>query len=106
MGSGFEANCNCGFHQEHIDVGCGMAMDFLVVAGPCKTCKKIVGVALKMPLEEEDIPAQCICPECKNPFQPYHEIAEYDYEHNKKPKFDCPQCGKKKLQFKCTLMWD
>jgi hypothetical protein len=107
MGQVFDAQCKCGFKQKDIWTGCGIAMDYLQVAGPCKTCRKIVMVSLKMPIEDEDIPPKCICPKCKNQFQPYQEIDDYDQcTYKKKVIFECPKCGKKELNFKCTVMWD
>jgi hypothetical protein len=97
MGTIYDAKCKCGFKEKDIWTGCGMAMDYQHEPGPCRTCNKITAVSLKMPIDDEQIPAQCICPKCKNPFSPYQ-----DFE----PKQLCPKCGKKELVFKSTIFWD
>jgi len=98
MGQEYLAKCPCGFQQPGFLQGCGMAgPDACYAIYQCEKCHRIFHRSISGAGPEPG--KKVVCSSCKG-------AATWLGEELEEGLCQCPACGKKKLEFLITALWD
>jgi len=97
MGVAYSVRCECGYQEDELADGCGMAMQSYVIV-LCKKCRRLSSKYIGLVGNTETI-SNKRCGHCRCGGIELYSASESD--NNK-----CPCCGKQSLVFTSTLCWD
>ena len=99
MGVAYTASCHCGYQEDELMDGCGMAMQQYAIV-ECSKCKRLSSKYLGTAVSSaEDAVKNKRCGHCRC-------SGLKVYEGSESGKHRCPQCGGVSLEFFETMLWD
>lgn len=99
MGVGYKARCQCGYVENELMDGCGMAMQKYAIV-ECSKCKRLSSKYLGTVISSvEDVIKNKRCGHCRCGGVRVYEVSGTGDNR-------CPLCGKNTLEFFETMLWD
>lgn len=99
MGVEYSANCKCGYREDELADGCGMAMQQYVIV-ECSKCKRLSSKYLGTVVSSvEEAIKNKRCGHCRCGGVTVYEVSDSGANR-------CPQCGNDSLEFFETMLWD
>jgi len=99
MGVAYSETCKCGYQEDELMNGCGMAMQQYAIV-ECSKCKRLSSKYLGTAISSvDDVIKSKRCGHCRCGGVTVYEVSESGQNQ-------CPRCGEKSLEFFETMLWD